>query len=329
VLRYPLILKTLILYIFIKMTEESIPESTQKEQDSRKKPSFKDLYQKYYKVALILPLALILLSVLYLAQFSVQNGDIIYKDVSLTGGTTITIIDSEVDMNDLKLSLLSEFPDLIVRRVSELRTGEQQAVIVETSADTAEIKTALEGYLGYSLNQENSSTEFSGASLSTGFYQQLRIAVIVAFIFMATVVFIIFRSPIPSLAVIVSAFADIVMTLTLVNLLGFTMSIAGIVALLMLIGYSVDTDILLTTRVLRKKEGSLNERMFDALKTGMTMTLTSMIAILVALIIIYNFSEVLKQMFLILLIGLGFDMFNTWVTNASILRWYAERRNLS
>jgi len=228
----------------------------------------------------------------------------------------------------VKNELRNDFPDLVVRSISNIRTGKQQAFFVETTGGVEEIKSALESFLGYELNSENSSIEFSGASLSAGFYQQLRIAILIAFVFMALVVFFIFKSPIPSLAVIISAFADIIFTVVIINLFGLNLSIGGIVALLMLVGYSVDTDILLTSRILRKREGSLNERMLGALKTGLTMTLTSIAAIAVALIIIYSFSETLKQIFTILLIGLGFDIFNTWITNASILRWYAERRNI-
>ena len=141
---------------------------------------------------------------------------------------------------------------------------------------------------------------------------------------MALVVFLIFRTFVPSTAVIISAFADIVMTLALVNLIGMKMSSAGIVAFLMLIGYSVDTDILLTTRLLKRSEGSLNKRAFSAFKTGMTMTLTSLLAIIFAFFIAKSFSVVLTQIFSILIIGLGFDILNTWITNVSILKWYLK-----
>jgi len=50
------------------------------------------------------------------------------------------------------------------------------------------------------------------------------------------------------MAVVISAFADIVMTLALVDILGLKISTAGIVAFLMLIGYSVDTDILFNNK---------------------------------------------------------------------------------
>ena len=72
------------------------------------------------------------------------------------------------------------------------------------------------------------------------------IAILVSFIFMAIVVFIIFRNLVPSRSsYYLAAFADILMTFVVVNILGIKMSSAGIIALLMLIGYSVDTDILL------------------------------------------------------------------------------------
>ena len=116
------------------------------------------------------------------------------------------------------------------------------------------------------------------------------------------------------------------MTLVMVNILGISMSTAGIVAFLMLIGYSVDTDILLTTRILKRHEGSLNTRIFKAFKTGLTMTLTSLIAVLFALVVVKSFSVVLSQIFTILAIGLGFDILNTWITNASILKWYMEKK---
>jgi preprotein translocase subunit SecF len=53
------------------------------------------------------------------------------------------------------------------------------------------------------------------------------------------------------------------MTLVVVNLLGMKLSSAGIVSFLMLIGYSVDTDIMLTTRLLKSGEGSLNQRLIE------------------------------------------------------------------
>ena len=286
----------------------------------------KNWYDRIYRLLLVVPAILLIFSVVYLYNFNNENDDLILKDVSLTGGTTITVIDGNVDINELKNFLDTKFDDINVRGISDIRTGSMQGFFVETGAEPAEIESVLEEFLGYKLTTDNSSIEFSGASLSSGFYQQLRVAVLFAFLFMAIVVFLVFRSGVPSLAVILSAFADIVMTLMVVDLIGLRLSSAGIIAFLMLIGYSVDIDILLTTRVLKKKSISINSRIYDAFKTGFTMTLTSIVAITIALVVIFNFSDALRQIFSVLLIGLGFDLMNTWFANASILKEYAERK---
>ena len=61
--------------------------------------------------------------------------------------------------------------------------------------------------------------------------------------------------------------------------------------------------------------------------TGITMTLTSIIAISVALFIVQSVSNVLTQIFTILIIGLAFDIINTWITNVSILKWHLEGKH--
>jgi preprotein translocase subunit SecF len=267
----------------------------------------------------------LLFSIFYLYNFTQRNGDIIYKDVTLTGGTTITIFDSNQNIEKIISGLKAEFPDLKVREISDILTGKSSGFSVTTKAEVEKIKPALEKLLGYQLTDKNSSIEFSGASLSSGFYYQLRYALILSFILMAIVVFAIFRNFMPSLIVVLCAFADIMMTIVTVDLLGIQLSSAGVIAFLMLIGYSVDTDILLTTRLIKKEEGgTINQRIYDAFKTGITMTLTSIAAVAVSLILIYNFSDTLRQIFTILLIGLGFDILNTWVSNASLLKWYME-----
>ena len=119
------------------------------------------------------------------------------------------------------------------------------------------------------------------------------------------------------------------MTIATVDLLGMQISSAGIIAFLMLIGYSVDTDILLTSRLLKNREGSVNHRLWGAFKTGITMTLTAIAAVGVSLLLTYSLSDVLRQIFSIVLIGLFFDIFNTWFTNASMLKWYMGVKKLT
>ena len=145
-----------------------------------------------------------------------------------------------------------------------------------------------------------------------------------AFLSGIILIYIFLKWSIPSFAVILSTFSDIIITVSIVNLLGMKLSIAGIAAFLMLIGYSVDTNILLLIRVLKRKGGTEMERIYGAFKTGITMSLTTITALSAALI--FTQSEVIKQIMIILLIGLTVDLINTWIQNAGILRLYLERK---
>ena len=316
------------------MTRVRIPISAFLKMDEQKseikeKTKFKErltkFHDKNYKLLLLLPTILLIFGFVYMGIFYSQHHDFIIKDVSLTGGTTVTI-NQAIDINVLSKAISGKLESVNIRAVSDLFTNKQIAVTIETKSDEQLTRAVLEDYLGYKLTDENSSFEFTGSTLSESFYKQLLIAILIAFALMALVVFIQFKSFIPSIAVISCAFADIFMTLVVVNLLGMQVSSAGIVALLMLIGYSVDTDILLTTKAIKRTEGSLNKRLFESFKTGITMTLTSLFAVLVALIVVGSFSLILSQIFTIMIIGLSFDIFNTWITNVSIIKWYVLRK---
>jgi len=311
--------------------EEQKQETKEKVKFSR---AFAKFHDKNYKLLLLIPVTLLLFSFIYTGIFYSQNNDFIRKDISLTGGTSITIYDKTVNLDQVKQDLSGKLDGMDTRRIYDLVTREQKAIIIETKTkgcDESQIqepKRILEDYLRYKLiNGDNASFECTGSVLSESFYRQLIIALLFAFLFMSIVVFIIFRTLVPSAAVIISAFADIFMTLTLINLFGIKMSAAGIIAVLMLIGYSVDTDILLTTRMLKRKDEPVNQRISKAFRTGITMTLTSLLAIIFALIVVKSFSPVLSQIFTVLAIGLGFDILNTWITNVSILKWYVKNKN--
>jgi preprotein translocase subunit SecF len=306
------------------LENKSITQEIKKEE----KKLFRNFnYDKSYKWMFFIPFVILLVSLIYLGIFYAKTGDIIYKDVSLSGGTSITI-NGEVEQSQIEAPLKEKFPDVSFTSLEDITTRRQIALIVESSASPEELTSELEKILGYNLDKENSSTEFTGASLGNDFYTQLIRALIISFFLMTIVIFILFRTFIPSTAVIFAIFADIVMPLALIDALGIKVSAAGIAAFLMLIGYSVDTDILLTSRALKSKEGSLNSRIFRAFKTGSLMTFTALAAVLPAFFIVTGLPDSFRQIFLILALGLFGDLINTWLTNASIIKWYCMRKGI-
>ena len=384
------------------------------------KTKFGLFYDKYYIALLLIPVVLVIASLFYLGNFYSVNGDFIYKDISLAGGTTVTISEKSV-LNDLDLSeslLKAAIPDVGFKRLSDLSTNTDLALVVESSLDPDVLKPLVEDALGIVLTSDNSSTEFNGPSISSSFYSELLKVILLSFILMGLVVFIIFGEskfvkslcvflslsavrltfpasgflfgfviligaaaiiyslinirkekninkiffglsallflsslfyPLyfmvfvsllllliiysinsgPSIAVVFAAFSNLVFVTVVVDLMGVKLSSAGLVAFLMIIGYSVDTDILLTNRVLRSREGTVNHRIKGAFNTGLFMTITALASVLPAFLLVTGLPDSFRQIFLVISIGLFADIINTWLTNAGIIKLYCKRKGIN
>src|SRR5574342_855019 len=270
----------------------------------------------------------LLASFVILGMQYARTGEFIQKGVSLKGGITMTIpVDHSVDTHALEEALGLKYPkgDVSVREITE--AGRTTALIVEAADVTAEELESALPELGVKLEQGKYSVESMGSSLGQRFYSQTIRAIILAFISMSIVVFITFRSPVPSSFVVLAAASGILSTLAVLSLLEIKMSTAGIAALLMLIGYSVDTNILLTTRVLKRKAegGTILSRTMGAMKTGITMTSTALVSSIIGVFLTQ--SDIVRQIMLIVTICLIFDVIYTWFQNAGILRIYMEKKH--
>ncbi len=167
----------------------------------------------------------------------------------------------------------------------------------------------------------------SGLTIISGmmmFYAVSIIPVIISFLIFAGLLVIYIKDSIPSTAIMLCAFSDIFFSLAIFNMMGMKLSTAGVAAFLMLVGYSIDTDILLSVRVLKRKEGTILDRTLDAMKTGITMSLCALASVLTALLLTQ--SSVIKEIMIILAIGLTADIIFTWVQNAGLLRWHLEKK---
>lgn len=285
-----------------------------------------DVYNKQYKLLVIGSFILLGLSLVFLGIQFVRTGEFVQLGVSLKGGITMTLaLEEEIDAHSIEIGLKGSFPkaDISVRTLTE--AGRISALIIEASdIDEASLIAALKT-VGLKLEEGSYSVENMGSSLGNDFFRQMMWSLGFAFVLMAVVVYVTFRIPVPSFFIVISGLSEIVSTLAVLSFLEMKLSTAGIAALLMLIGYSVDSNIVLTTKVYkRKEEGSYFERTLSALRTGMTMTAASFVAILVAYII--SDSDLIKQIMFILLVGLLFDIVYTWILNAGILRWYMESK---
>ncbi len=284
------------------------------------------LFEHHSKKMMIIPLLLILIAAIIILSTRATTGEFIKKDASLSGGMTVTIYTpNPVDHAVLEKTLKESFSEVTIRGLAEFGTDKEIGLVIETvEVNETLIRSAILKGTGVEMTDENSSIEVVGSSLGESFYGQMVKSLIFAFIFMSTTVFITFRKFAPSIAVIFAALGDIMITVAVLNIMDIHISSAGIASLLLLIGYSVDTDILLTTRLTKNREGSIIDGIISSIKTGLTMTLTAIAAVVVGYF--FSSSLVIKQMFFIIFVGLLADIILTYMFNAPLLQLYLYRK---
>ncbi len=277
-----------------------------------------------YKLFVLISVAVFLVSVGILLNSYFTTGDFLKRGLELKGGTTITLnLQQQIDTNFLQSRLSTKFLDISIR---EIRGVSGYEVAIEATADVDKDALLKEIQLS-GISTEKYSVRNVGAALGASFFQQVQLGLVVSFILMAIVVFLMFRTFAPSTAVLAAVICDIVETMALMQVLGINLTLSTFAALLMLIGYSVDTDMLLTSRVLRSGSSiPIPERIKGAFKTGMTMNITTIAAL--SVLFISNLSPVLSEIASVLIIGISFDMVNTWIQNVAIIRRYAESKGL-
>ncbi len=263
---------------------------------------------------MVIPLVLLVLSLIFIGFNMMTMGMPVTPGLDFSGGTAVTI--RTTDTHDDIRAVFAGYP---LQEISDMNDAKFLKFGTMDDAQSKSLATLVgQKYPDASISQ---ISETFGKSLQN----QAFIALIFSFIGMAIVVFFSFRTFVPSVAIVLSAFADIVMTAAMMNLVGITLTLGTTAALLMLIGYSVDSDILLTNRVL-KRQGKLQEKLAGAFHTGIIMTSTTFAAITALFIVSWIGSiQILMEISAVLLIGLLFDVINTWLTNAAILKWYVQK----
>lgn len=202
--------------------------------------------------------------------------------------------------------------------------GAQEALSKEKEKFYLLLQSSLINKFELEDNFEFQQREISPTLGAASFQGIIQISII-GFILLTIVIFLAFRQLVPSAAIIQSMIFDIFAGLAGMALLDIPLSLTTMPALLLLVGYSVDTDIMLSSRILKEKTGTPQERATTSMKTGLTMTGTTLAALVSMIVISYFYQvEIIYQISAILFFGLIGDIISTWLINAPILLWFME-----
>ncbi|PSQ42629.1 preprotein translocase subunit SecF [Halobacteriales archaeon SW_7_68_16] len=268
------------------------------------------------------PLAVLAVALVILVAWWTLTGSPVALGIDFTGGTELTVetttpraeVGAAFDRQPESIQGVgTEAGRYIVTFQSDSGTADAGALRDQAASN---LQAPPGGGDIVVASQETSPTFGAGAQ------ETALVGLVAAFLGMSALAFILFRTFVPSVAIVVSAFSDIVIPLAVMNLVGIKLSLGTVAALLMLVGYSVDSDILLNNHILRRS-GGFYESTTRAMRTGVTMTITSLSAMAVMALTATLFGiDLLASIGIVLVLGLAADLMNTYMLNLSLLRWY-------
>ncbi len=278
---------------------------------------------KGFPKLILVPIIIFVLSLVVLFSNFLKTGDFILRDIDLKGGTLINVqTTSSLDTSGIEKQLITKYGSAFVSNIQSA-TGYGIEIQVEKSVDVNDVIVELKN-LGVVVTSFTS--ESIGSFLGNLFFEQVVSVLAIGFLLMSFVILLIYKNPVTSFSIVFASLANILTTLAVTSLLGIKISFAGFAALLMLIAYTVDTNIVLTNKVLKSSPDSFRTQYKKALSTGLTLIATITLTMLVVLL--FSPSKLLVNVSQILVIGFIFDLPYTWIFNSSMLEWWVNRRSV-
>ena len=211
--------------------------------------------------------------------------------------------------------------EIVAKDMASIKKAANTLLLDAKNANREKIIATLSNKASFS----SYSLEEVSPTLSRLFISKIIGIATVSIVIATVVIFLIFRVPAPSIAVLVGAASDILMALGAMAIFQIPLTLTTFATLMMLVGLSLDTDMMLTIKTIKRSEDTPRHRAYGAFKTGVAMTSTVIIAfaVLMALGMIVRIPTY-YQIGAVAVSGLIGDLIATWMLNAVLVLWHLE-----
>jgi preprotein translocase subunit SecF len=278
---------------------------------------FTSWYSRHYRLLMIIPVLLFLSTVPIFYNNLKTTGDLLPRDIDLSGGTLVTVYTSSVSPGVREAFVSKGFS---FREVDSYETGELVAVTIEAGPDFTGAQVV--SLVNSSFPGSPYDIRTVGPSLGASFMEGAQKAILFSFVAMGVILAFIFRQRIVALTIVLSGLLNVSEAAAYMTLFGIKLAPHTIGALLMLMAWSVDSEVLFDTKIFKHEGDNPKKRATDAMKTAMTMTLAASVSLLALYFV--STSSLVKDIVLVLLLGTIFDTVNTWFQSLAMVLWYVE-----
>lgn len=217
----------------------------------------------------------------------------------------------------------SNFTDLQITS-EDAKTIVEQAENIFSSAKE-NYRSKIMSTISSKVHVESYSFKEVGPALSTFFLNKAQETIFYAIALTSLAVFIVFRKIAPTIIIMISSLLNLLFALGAMGLFGVPLTLASLATLLMVLGTSLDTTILVGVKVFKKREGEVISAMYNSKNTTYTMIVGLLISFFVLLILgIVTRISTYYEIAFVALAGVVADTINDITISDVIILWFTE-----
>ena len=254
--------------------------------------------------------------------------------LDFTGGYELTVrVPKEIKSDDIRQAMTdAHIPETTVQSF-EIGSSEYSIRLSEEGANTEAVKQQVQNALNakpWGAASELLKTDYMGPAAGHELRSQALIASVIGLLGILLFITIRFEFAF-ALGAIVALFHDVVLSIGIYLLMGYTMSMGTIAGILTIVGYSVNDTIVIFDRVREEINKSKSYNLANIINHSVNLLLsrtiiTSGLTLFSALALFFFGGGSIKDLTLFLVLGIIFGTYSTvYIASPVVLAWHKWR----
>jgi preprotein translocase subunit SecF len=277
--------------------------------------------EKNYKKFIIVTIVLFIIFIGTILFNYLRNGYILNKSIDISGGY-ITMINNNYHITNQEVNNV-----LYKINVTNYIIYNTPSIIYIESGEkinTSELIYLFNSYYNIPLSSQDISVQQYSSIVGNIIFNQFVEFVFITMVLVGLIIFIAFRVSNVTLNIMSTIAFDILGLLAILSTIKYPIGANGFIAMLMILGFAIDNNVVLSTNIVKEKEKPFIEKVKMSFRVGMLMELIA----LYTLIILYLFVPVpsVREFSIVLFIAIILDLLYYLIGNIPIYKYFESKK---
>ncbi|MGC9133418.1 MAG: hypothetical protein ACP5GJ_03410 [Nanopusillaceae archaeon] len=277
--------------------------------------------EKNYKKFIIVTIVLFIIFIGTILFNYLRNGYILNKSIDISGGY-ITMINNNYHITNQEINNVlykinvTNYIIYNTPSITYIESGEK--------INTSELIYLFNSYYNIPLSSQDISVQQYSSIVGNIIFNQFVEFVFITMVLVGLIIFIAFRVSNVTLNIMSTIAFDILGLLAILSTIKYPIGANGFIAMLMILGFAIDNNVVLSTNIVKEKEKPFIEKVKMSFRVGMLMELIA----LYTLIILYLFVPVpsVREFSIVLFIAIILDLLYYLIGNIPIYKYFESKK---